>query len=273
VYHSVPIKRTSQIRFQSSWKKKSLRESQALLVDVNGTGMMPGETANQRNCLFLLDGRSDAVEEIDMTTEDEHEVVEASPSSETPLKPAAPPSMSSDKADYERLMKAFFRQPPSRIPLPSAWRNAAVRTYSFRGPTSPFQNVATAPVPAAKKSAMYGSFVYATQPRRNAASRVVSPSTGTTAIPQPDALNESNARPLIGGHTSGSVVPRPLITVPKREVEKKETLPPGWSPIQPFGQTPLSTEHTDFVRSVTAMSGDTIWYDAAEEAMAKRTTN
>jgi hypothetical protein len=223
--------------------------------------MIPRETHNRRNGLHLLDGRSNAEEEVDMTAEDEHSIQEASP------------SISSDEANYERLMKAFFRQPVSRIPIPSAWRNAALRAYSFRGPTSPFQNVATAPVPAAKRNTMYASFVYATEPCRGAASRISTPTPETTATPQPDATNESDAHPSIDGHPSGSALPRPSTPVPTRELENKEITLPGWSRIQRSGGSHSPTEHTGIPRSATAMSGETVWYDATEDGMVHWTKN
>jgi hypothetical protein len=268
VYHWVPIKRTSQIRFEASKNAKSLpllRMSQALIVDEVGLVKNPNETNNKRNGVYLLEGRSDTEGEVNMGADDGYSTAGASPSTEAPSKPAASPSISSDEANYQRLIKVFFRKPASRIPIPVAWRNVALRAYSFRGPASPFQEVATAPVPAATRDSMYASLVHAIESRKGSASHTTRLTSEITATTHHAVTNELNYCLSGDGNTSSSALPRPSTPVPKHELSNTETLPSGWYPILPSRERDFPTTRSGPVRPATAMSGGTVWYDAMDE--------
>ncbi|KAF1917042.1 hypothetical protein BDU57DRAFT_517493 [Ampelomyces quisqualis] len=94
------------------------------------------------------------------------------PPADSPSSPSSSSSLSHDqilitdsnRADYERFMKIFFRPHATRNPIPKTWRRANPRAYSFRGPSSPYRAVATSPVPPRPKHAATKAF--ATAPRQ-----------------------------------------------------------------------------------------------------------
>ncbi|KAH4174097.1 hypothetical protein HBH70_059330 [Parastagonospora nodorum] len=99
----------------------------------------------------------------------------------------------SERAEYDRIVRVFFRQHATRIPIPTAWRSNTSRVYLFRGPSSPYRNVVTAPVTSSSSSttALSANTIFATEPSR----RTPSPRTSTTT---PEAV--STLRDIVARH-------------------------------------------------------------------------
>lgn len=73
---------------------------------------------------------------------------------------------SSDRAEYERLMKVCFKAPARRTPIPSPWRLPTQQIYASRGPTSLYRKVATNPMASSHKALYSRAAAFATEPRR-----------------------------------------------------------------------------------------------------------
>jgi hypothetical protein len=277
-YYSVPIKAAPKVHFRDMNKANSFPRhhiSQALIVVGNDSVTIPDENNSKRNGLVLLPGRS-------VTKQEFHAADSASDSSSK-----ASPPWECDQTDYQRLMRAFFRAPASRIPIPVAWRGTAPRAYSFRGPTSPFQRVATAPVPRTKKNTKPAAPVYATEPRRATSSRIPSPTPATNATTKysakcyssclTDAENlvtdESNRHLSRDEHAAVPTPARPSTLTRGRRLRYVKTLPLNWSPEKTFGERRLTSTYTGIAKPATTVHSEDVWFDASEDTVEHESTD
>jgi hypothetical protein len=99
----------------------------------------------------------------------------------------------SERVDYDRYRKVFYRQPATRIPIPTAWRSSPRRAYIFRGPSSPFRDVATTPIASLKKDLVSVRRVFATEPWRS----TPSPQSTTSTADAASTLQAIAARPAV----------------------------------------------------------------------------
>lgn len=154
----------------------------------------------------------------------------------------------SERAEYDRIVHVFYRQHATRIPIPTAWRSNASRAYLSRGPSSPYRNMATAPMTSSSPttSALSANAVFATEPWR----RTPSPRTSTTTPEAVSTLRDIAARPAMRFSTGS---PEPTSEQDAHETTVQETDPesarpgsalnPAELPGSPVPSRPLPARH------------------------------
>jgi hypothetical protein len=88
----------------------------------------------------------------------------------------------SERAEYDRIVKVFYRQQACRIPIPITWRSSAPRAYLFRSPSSPYRNMVTSPSAPRGKDVLPVIPRFATEPRRATASSCATASSRDAAL-------------------------------------------------------------------------------------------
>jgi len=154
----------------------------------------------------------------------------------------------SERAEYNRIVHVFYRQPATRIPIPTAWRSKVSRAYLFRGPSSPYRNVVTAPVVSSSSSttALSANTIFATEPWR----RTPSPRTSTTTPEAASTLRGIAARPVM---RFSAGLPEPTSEQHALDTTVQETYPesarpgsalnPAELPGSPVASPPLPARH------------------------------
>lgn len=178
-----------------------------------------------------------------------------------------------NRADYERIIKVFYRQKATRIPIPGSWRRADAPPFSFRGPKSPYRNVVTNPAKSSKK--VEASKAFATEPRGVTSSVMVErEGDGIKAM-----LRDIAARPVVrefevrsggGQMTEWATEDEPNEDEPEKDESSEDdareddgwedvpevaSWPRRWSlPVRSFGSLPASSKH-DSLRSFILNQG------------------
>jgi hypothetical protein len=154
----------------------------------------------------------------------------------------------SERAEYDRIVRVFFRQHATRIPIPTAWRSNTSRVYLFRGPSSPYRNVVTVPVTSSSSSTttLSTNTIFATEPSR----RTPSPRTSTTTPEAVSTLRDIAARPAMrfstGFPESSSEQDAHNTTVPESDYESARpgsALNPAELPGSAVPSPPLPARH------------------------------
>jgi hypothetical protein len=149
---------------------------------------------------------------------------------------------SADLADYDRIMKVFHPTQASRIPIPVAWRHITPRAYCFRGPSSPYRNIAT--TPARPRNAVVNSPASRciTEPRRRTRHQSQSKTLNSVPILQAIAARPASYFPAARApvtetsssymtakrHVAGSTLGRRLIRTSTTRLKRQKTLPLDW---------------------------------------------
>lgn len=120
----------------------------------------------------------------------------------------------SERADYDRIMKVFYRQQASRIPIPTTWRSSTSRAYLFRGPSSPYRSVVTTPVSSTRRESLDETTKFATEPRRPTAV----PCVDVPSLNAASTLQNIAARP-----TMQFPAPRPVVSEASTDTSEKGT--------------------------------------------------
>jgi hypothetical protein len=102
-------------------------------------------------------------------------------------------STASERAEYDRIVKVFYRQQASRIPIPTTWRSSAPRAYLFRGPSSPYHDVVTSPSTSRGRDVFPVTPRFATEPRRPNVGPCATASSHDAAL----ALQDIATRPVV----------------------------------------------------------------------------